>query len=168
MIQVYFGILRPLGKTLRESQSKTAEALLASACGQALSHDASGKPQVENGFVSISHSSERVALALAKEEVGLDIEQIRPRKPGFWARALRKDEQEEEYAAWCKKEAYVKWQGRGFTVPPNQVSLESANAWFDTFILDGYQIALCSEKARAIELHREVAQDVWETTLLYR
>lgn len=168
MIRVYLGFLRPLGTTRRESQRKTAEFLLSSICGKTLSRDASGKPQVENGFVSISHSGDRVALVLAEHPIGIDIEQMRPRKSGFWARALREDEQKDEYAAWCKKEAYVKWQGSGFVVPPNRVSLADANAWFDTFILDGYQIALCSDQARAIELHREVAQDVWETTLLHR
>lgn len=162
MIRVYLTRLRDFGKSRRENQRATADALVLRVCGKAPVRAENGKPALDDGFVSISHSGDVVACAVSTEAVGLDIEEMRPRKEDLWQRAGADD-----YAAWCKKEAYVKFLGNGFTVPPSQVSLDET-IWFYTAQTDGYQIALCSEHEQTVELHREEKENVWETALLHR
>lgn len=162
MIRVYLMRLRDFGLSHRDNQRKTADELVKQVCGEVLVRAENGKPIIEGACISISHSGGFVACALSDFEVGLDIEEMRPRSENVWKRAGAED-----YAAWCKKEAYVKFLGSGFTVPPSKVSLDET-IWFYTAQTDGYQIALCAECERAIELHREVEENVWETALLHR
>ena len=74
---------------------------------------------------SLSHSGERVILAVSQKEIGADVEQILPRslapaKRFFTAReqayvfsAAGDDALLRFYEVWTKKEAYGKWQGSG-------------------------------------------------------
>ncbi|MBE6915657.1 MAG: 4'-phosphopantetheinyl transferase superfamily protein [Ruminococcaceae bacterium] len=163
MIRVYLTRLRNFGENRRDNQRKTADELVKRVCGKVVYRVENGRPMLDDGFVSISHSGEFVACAVSTEAVGLDIEEMRPRKENLWKRAGAED-----YTAWCKKEAYVKFLGCGFTVPPSRVSLHETNAWFYTTQTDGYQIVLCAEYEHAVELHREVEENVWETALLHR
>ncbi len=161
MIRVYLTQLRDFGKTRRENQRETADALAVRVCGAVPIRAENGRPMVENGFISISHSGEIVACAVSDHAVGLDVEKLRERSEKLWARAGVNS-----YEEWCKKEAYVKFLGNGFTVPPSQVML--GDAWFSATQMHGYQIAVCSACEREIELHWEVEEDVWETALLHR
>ena len=89
---------------------------------------------------SLSHSAQKVILAVSDREIGADIEQIRPRSLGLARRfytpleqayvfgkvpderdfALPQAMQDDAflrrfYAVWTKKEAYGKWQGGGLS-----------------------------------------------------
>ena len=72
---------------------------------------------------SLSHSGDRVILAVSDREIGADIERILPRSLAAAKRFFTKEEQaylqEAEdacarfYEIWTKKEAYGKWLGGG-------------------------------------------------------
>ncbi len=161
MIRVYVMRLRDFGNSRRENQRKTADALAERVCGAVPIRAENGRPLLEHGFISISHSGAIVACAVSEDVVGLDVEELRERSEKLWVRAGV-----HSYEEWCKKEAYVKFLGSGFTVPPSQVEL--GDVWFSTTQMHGYQVAVCSACKRAIELHWEVEENVWETALLHR
>lgn len=73
---------------------------------------------------SLSHSGEKVILAVSDREIGADIEQICPRSLSLASRFFTAREQayvrptepdalRRFYEVWTKKEAYGKWQGSG-------------------------------------------------------
>ena len=75
-----------------------------------------------SAFVSISHCEEFVACAVADTPVGIDIERIRPIKPGLIDRVCTPEEK--AYVGdsparfleiWTAKEAWFKMQGTGIT-----------------------------------------------------
>ena len=92
-----------------------------------------GKPSLESGNVrfNLSHSGDRVAVAVATVEVGIDIECMRndldfleiakyffsPKEYAVLAQA--EDSMAETfYRVWTCKEAYMKARGMGFSLPP--------------------------------------------------
>lgn len=83
-----------------------------------------GQPVLLGGsaFVSISHCGELVACAAADVPVGIDIERIRPVKPGLVDRVCTPEEKayvgdspERFFEVWTAKEAWFKMQGTGIT-----------------------------------------------------
>lgn len=78
----------------------------------------SGKPVVENGskHISISHSKEYIAFAVAPYQIGIDVEEIHERIMKVRDRFLNQNEQElfnqnsikELTIAWCVKEVLFK------------------------------------------------------------
>lgn len=103
---------------------------------------AAGKPYFADLPIrfSLSHSEDKVILAVSDREIGADIERIRPLSLGVAKRfftpaeqayvfgkvpterdfSLPKAEQDAAllrrfYEVWTKKEAYGKWQGSGMT-----------------------------------------------------
>ena len=86
-------------------------------------YDQDGKPFLENSkkFVSLSHSNNLLAVILAEEETGIDIELIKPKvlriKEKFMneseLKSLQKENIEEQITAyWCAKEALYKLYGK--------------------------------------------------------
>lgn len=85
-----------------------------------IDYDDTGAPCVDtpNIYISIAHCPERVAVAIAEERIGVDIES---RERNFLAAASRfmsKEERalchDEDWAAmvWCTKEACYKYHGK--------------------------------------------------------
>ena len=166
MIRVYLAQVRALGENKRENQRKTAQALVEEALGMKLSHLDGGAPFCENGYVSISHSGDLVAVAWSENPVGIDIEQQKERPQEVWNRALHPDEHGEGYRAWCRKEAYVKFLGLGFTAPPSTVV--PREVWFDCAEFRGFQLAVCAKREDEVTYLWEEKPHVWETALLHR
>ena len=89
-----------------------------------------GKPSIvgiEGGYYNISHSGSWVVCAFGSEEVGVDIEQMRPIKEQMPKMFLSADELMEWrhaqdrmayfYERWVLKESYCKFTGRGLHLP---------------------------------------------------
>ena len=90
-------------------------------------YNAHGKPFLtgsdDTTYFSISHCREAIAVAIADQEVGIDIESIRPAKTELVARVMNEEEQAQIRQSvnpdrmfthlWTQKEAIVKWQGIG-------------------------------------------------------
>ncbi len=72
----------------------------------AVSYSEAGKPFVERGFVSISHSTHHLVCAHAECEIGVDMEVIRPVSQKLIERLdLNKLN---PLLDWCQREAYFK------------------------------------------------------------
>ena len=90
-------------------------------------YNAHGKPfftgEEATTYFSISHCREAIAVAIADQEVGIDIESIRSAKTELVARVMNEAEQAQISQSanpdrmfthlWTQKEAIVKWQGTG-------------------------------------------------------
>ena len=86
----------------------------------------SGQPVLpgEPAFVSISHCDDRVVCAVSRTPVGIDIEKVRPIRPGMMERVCTAEElrylrsgneTERFFEVWTAKEAYFKMMGTGIT-----------------------------------------------------
>lgn len=93
--------------------------------------NAFGKPCLMGhpGFqFNISHTRSAIAVALSNREVGVDIERVgkadlRISRRYFtaaesdWVEAGGAKADERFYTVWTRKEAYIKWLGRGLSIP---------------------------------------------------
>lgn len=120
-----------------------------------------GKPYLKNKnypdiHYNISHTKGVIVCAVSNEPIGIDIERIKKLNKRIAERFFTKNEQnyifsdngkqdERFIEIWTKKEAYVKWIGKGMEVPFESfdvMTMESPNLYhihFREFI-----IALCS------------------------
>ena len=89
--------------------------------GATIGHDADGKPYLidSDDFISISHSKNMVAVMVAKQNLGIDIEQITPRTTKVRHKFLTGNELDwcktdiEHTLVWTVKEAAYKLIGSG-------------------------------------------------------
>lgn len=92
-----------------------------------------GKPYFENSSFSfnISHSEEYVVCAISNDEqinLGIDIEKVKPIKIDGFSAVFSPEEKKEIdsynkfYTCWTRKEAIVKADGRGLTIPLNTIN----------------------------------------------
>ena len=129
-----------------------------------------GKPYLvgwENIAFNLSHSGEYAVLAYevnddsssttwqqGKEEIGIDIQQIRSMKEGIKNRILSEKEQipifflaEEEVIylnrIWCVKESYVKMLGVGLALDFRKITVDFAGS---RVMAEGYETAYFSEE----------------------
>lgn len=127
-----------------------------------------GKPYLagwENAVFNLSHSGEYAVLAYVvndderniaqqkTEELGMDIQEIRPMKEGMKKRILNEKEllplsfSKEEEAnylnrIWCIKESYVKMLGVGLSLDFRKITIDFAGG---KVMADGYETAYFSE-----------------------
>lgn len=101
-------------------------------------YNESGKPYLKdkNLYFSLSHSNGIVALTVSKEEVGLDIELIKPVKDALAKRIMTTEEYNIYnsldknkkityfYEVWTSKEAYVKKIGTSITLTPSNIQID--------------------------------------------
>lgn len=102
-------------------------------------YNESGKPYLKdkNLYFSLSHSNGIVALTVSKEEVGLDIELIKPVKDALAKRIMTTEEYNIYnsldknkkityfYEVWTSKEAYVKKIGTSITLTPSNIEIDA-------------------------------------------
>ena len=118
-----------------------------------------GKPHlvgIDNFHYNISHTRNAFVVGVSKETIGVDIEKIRECEMKIANRFftteevqyIKKGDKEVSkrfYEIWTKKEAYIKWRGKGLSIP-----LDSFNVVSNTLLCEfwsiqktGYQIAVC-------------------------
>ena len=122
-----------------------------------------GKPDFAEGrfHFNLSHSGQYVCCAVAEEEVGIDIQRMRPlkntrlaerffsQKENELLRACGSEVERRElfYRIWVRKEAYAKLTGAGIaaTVERDVMAepLEDV-AWREFDRPEGYRVAVCS------------------------
>lgn len=133
-----------------------------------------GKPYVSEKMgksvhFNLSHSDQRVVLAVDQNRVGIDIERVKPIGIEIAKRYFTSDEygdlmnkavQERDryfYTLWTLKESYMKADGRGLSIPldsfsfrifDTHIAFESLSAalvyHFKHYALDDYQMAVCA------------------------
>lgn len=101
-------------------------------------YNESGKPYLkdDNLYFSLSHSNGIVALTVSKEEIGLDIELIKPIKESVAKRIMNENEYciyssldknkkiTYFYEVWTSKEAYVKKLGTTISFNPSNIEID--------------------------------------------
>lgn len=108
----------------------------------------SGKPMLENGYISVSHSNEYMLFAYAHQPIGIDCEQIRPIQESLIDK-LNLDKVN-PIIDWCKREAIVKL----LDDPSYMMKKDIDNFYFKEIILDPqyYIILVSNQKIDEIEV----------------
>lgn len=124
-------------------------------------YGAHGKPDFAGSdwHFNLSHSGRYVCCVLDREEVGIDLQQMRPlagRNPAgrFFSKRERErlnacgDEAEQErllYRIWVRKESYAKLTGEGLAAVLAQDvwELEKRVVWQERELPAGYYLAIC-------------------------
>lgn len=121
-----------------------------------------GKPYFSGNplYFNISHSHDKVVVAIFKDPIGIDIEAIRENKEKIAKRFFHKEEwkylseiDSEDFPAeftgiWTKKESYIKMTGEGLSKPLDSFNvLEDSNSrnFKEVDVFDGYKCHLCAE-----------------------
>lgn len=122
-----------------------------------------GKPDFAEGdwHFNLSHSGEYVCCAVAGEEIGVDIQEMKPLRSlriaerffsaAEYERILGCGDDAERarifYSIWVRKESYAKLTGEGIAaVVERDVYKESRVEWMEYSIPKGYCMALCRNK----------------------
>ncbi len=132
-----------------------------------------GKPDFAGSgwHFNLSHSGRYVCCVLDREEVGIDLQQMRPlagRNPAgrFFSKRERErlnacgDEAEQErlfYRIWVRKESYAKLTGEGLAAVLAQDvwELEKRVVWQERELPEGYFLAICQYRKDKNAEHSE-------------
>ncbi|MBR6429093.1 MAG: 4'-phosphopantetheinyl transferase superfamily protein [Clostridia bacterium] len=116
-------------------------------------YDSRGKPVMEGGYISVSHSGRFAAAAFSPVPVGVDVEAVRPVSAAAALRFLCPKEAEAYYKdgsgqyALCRfvmKEAFLKLTGEGIFARPDTV-YETAGRVFRKGVLAGFALPLSGD-----------------------
>ncbi len=151
-----------LAYTSRRDLSAAARELLAYVLAldapPMLAYGAHGKPELAGGGpqISLSHTRGAVACAVSDAPVGVDVEPL-GRQIRDWGRLAERfyAPEEQSYAGsperflevWTRKEAYLKRDGRGLSLPLGQINTLSIPE-ISTRFADGFVISFCGEPAK--------------------
>jgi 4'-phosphopantetheinyl transferase len=121
-----------------------------------------GKPYINeySDFnYNISHTRNAIVVAISGATIGVDIEKIRKAELDIAKRFFTSDEQayinqnyfesdRRFYEVWTKKEAYIKFIGRGLSMPLNSFDVLSSGIHdqISTFEKDQYIISVCNNQ----------------------
>ena len=113
-----------------------------------------GKPRLKNSEIqfNLSHSEDWILLGVGEMPLGVDIQKISSIREKVMEAYYTESEKElvKEYGVtafyeiWTKKESYVKYTGEGIKGLKNAYIIPPEVDFF-TDIVNGYQIAVCSE-----------------------
>lgn len=137
-----------------------------------------GKPELSKPHINInfncSHSENFIVCAMSKMHVGIDIEKIKNIDMAIAKRFFSKSEYDDLsklemnkqvkyfYDLWTLKESYIKWDGRGLSIPLQDFSFsikEDKAITFESkvynndcyfkqyFIDDEYKLSICSSES---------------------
>ena len=149
--------LQKIDNSIRFLQAETAEALLCYAAEKEgyplpldIKTEKKGKPYAENINFSISHSNNRVLVAIAPCYVGADIQKINETqnlsvaKKILTPKELKGIDTHDFFRLFTMKESYFKMTGEG--LPLNPKSFQSfEKCYFESWEKDGYMISICTK-----------------------
>lgn len=141
----------------------------------AILRDEMGKPYLKGNplYFNVSHSGEYLALVIAKEPVGIDIQETRPIREGMYRKVVQaeercligEDRERDFLRLWSLKESFVKAEGRGLRIPMKKYYFIYENgryfviyggqraSWtfnIEETLADGYYISVCSREKEAV------------------
>lgn len=118
-----------------------------------------GKPNLNNYLnfhYNVSHTRNAIAVVVSDSQVGVDIEKIREAEFKIVNRFFTQPEIEfidntvaeskkRFYIVWTKKEAYIKYIGKGLYIPLNSFNVfdETISKKMQTIVKDNYVISIC-------------------------
>lgn len=121
--------------------------------------DVYGKPYItgyEQWHFSITHTAGMIGIAVSDEQVGIDVEKIhsadlRIAKRFFTDQEYLRIENSENkdrcfFEIWTKKEAYLKYTGKGLRTPLRCFDVFELAHKFESFEEDGYMYSVCHNR----------------------
>ncbi len=131
-----------------------------------------GKPflaGIPDFHYNISHTRNAIAVAVSRNPVGVDVEKIREYEGGIVSRFFCQKEKiyiendnenasRRFYEVWTKKEAYVKWAGKGLSIPLNSFDVfdDKLSCCFETFENRNYMISICKEDHIHVDFYYDI------------
>lgn len=127
-----------------------------------------GKPYLknhENIFFNLSHSGGKVVCAIGETRLGVDIEKItyarhKVAKKCFCDKEIgilnsSKDLNKEFFRLWTMKEAYLKAEGLGLSIPPKSVDVVSIKShdFVCAVVDDAYCLSVCAPDKLRVVFH---------------
>lgn len=116
-----------------------------------------GKPYIKNNpnlHFNISHTKDMIVCAVSEKSIGVDIETVRPTYNRIAEKFFSVKEQEYIFKSkdgqdvrfceiWTRKEAYVKWIGKGMLMPFKSFDVIHDNRIVTIFV-GKYILSVCS------------------------
>lgn len=131
-----------------------------------------GKPHIaryRDFNFNISHTRSAIVIAIHTNEIGVDIERVLKPELTIAHRFFTQQElcyiretgnPERFYEIWTKKEAYIKWRGKGFAIPLLSFNVLELSDLFYYRILGDYALSVCGNLSSNIQLHRITEQSL--------
>lgn len=138
-----------------------------------------GKPYIygknEKIKFNISHTDKAVICAISNDEIGVDIEKVKPLEYKKISRIFTSEEQTKIissdslamfYEVFTKKEAYTKMLGVGLNMPFNKFNvLDNLDDVLRTLTIEDYMISISSRKINQKKIFLDVIKE--DETKLY-
>lgn len=118
---------------------------------------------------NISHTRNAIAVAVSRNPVGIDVEKIREYERGivnsFFCQKEKtyivndiENESKHFYEVWTKKEAYIKWIGKGLSMPLNSFDVfdDKLSCCLETFEKRNYMISICRTDNIQLDFHHDI------------
>lgn len=140
-----------------------------------LEYGKNGKPKIteeQEIHFNLSHAKDYAVVAFSKEEVGIDIEQIRKGKEKIAERFFSTEEKEllhEKWSdstftkIWTRKESFVKAYGTGLSIPIDQFSVLSDSVEKEAVyylesvqFMQDYWISVCKKNRKPDIIMQEI------------
>ncbi len=128
------------------------------------SRDKNGKPRHRDICFSLSHSNGLVTVALAKAEVGCDIERLissdRDERISDRIKTASEAEIEDTTLLWTKKEAIFKFKGEGSFVP-SQIDTSAYQTRSISLTVDNsqYRVSVAADTVLNVRWHNRFLKD---------
>ncbi|HEY5588720.1 MAG TPA: 4'-phosphopantetheinyl transferase superfamily protein [Candidatus Paceibacterota bacterium] len=122
-----------------------------------------GKPYLvgyPNFHYNISHTINAIVVGVSNKPIGVDIEKIKQSDLKIAKRFFTDNEinytlsdtkryDKLFYEIWTRKEAYIKWDGRGLSIPLKSFDVKNdiCGVTIRTFLIQDYLLSVCCEKA---------------------
>ena len=122
-----------------------------------LKYNEYGKPYKDNGiYFNASHSYDYVIIGVAKQNVGVDIEQIRDfdSKLADYVFDFKVDNAYDFYLNWTKKESIIKYNGKGVSNKMKEIPVSDNNLFIKSIDYEDYVISVCLKNEEEINLVR--------------
>lgn len=119
----------------------------------------------EKWYFNISHTPGMIGIAVSEEPVGIDVEKVRDAdfriaKRFFTAQEnfhIENATNKEKcfFEIWTKKEAYLKYTGRGLNDSLKSFDVFEQSHRIESFEEDGYMISVCHDSIRELKMSIE-------------
>ena len=119
-------------------------------------------PEHPEVHFNISHSSGAVLVGVSDQEIGVDIERIRPVGQRMMTRMARVSTAEAFFQSWVRREARAKRSGNGVgTIMRSESPLQPGEAYYELDTFPGYAAGLAT-RSRELpgRLHRYSLDDM--------
>lgn len=136
-------------------------------------HNEFGKPYIAahpEWQFNISHADGMLAIAISNTGVGVDVERIRnadlkiarrffTEQENKYIEVAKCDIEKRFFEIWTKKEAYVKWIGKGLNMSLNSFDVLNEPEIYMTYYIKQFVLSICQQKFERILVETNVSLD---------